>query len=83
MNTHPTFLLGVQSWQRTILHFGHCHNMGLRKPPASFPHLEQKPRILRSQRPPLLTPNTGTPGSEASEPPAEAAADFQQLGTVF
>ena len=42
----PTFLAEVHLSHTTILHFGHCHRVGLNNPPASLPHFEQNPRNL-------------------------------------
>jgi hypothetical protein len=45
LNTLPTFFFGQFSHQ-IFLHVGHCQRGGLRNPPISFLHLEQKPLTI-------------------------------------
>jgi hypothetical protein len=45
LNTLPTFFFGQFSHQ-IFLQVGHCHRGGLRNPPISFLHLEQKPLTM-------------------------------------
>jgi hypothetical protein len=49
LNTRPTFFFGHFSHQ-IFLHVGHCQRGGLRNPPISFLHREQKPLTMRSTR---------------------------------
>jgi len=45
LNTLPTLCFGQFSHQ-IFLHVGHCQRGGLRNPPISFLHLEQKPLTM-------------------------------------
>jgi hypothetical protein len=45
LNSLPTFFFGQFSHQ-IFLHVGHCHRGGLRNPPISFLHREQKPLTM-------------------------------------